>query len=536
MKFAIDRFRIGSEEEVDADIFYNKYIPRREERFYCPECGEIVYWRSRGGMHPNQFYHKARTEHSPECDKRVDGRAGLYLYERVGLPIFLTRNSAEQYQLNLGFPAVGEELLQRATAYQTKVSIIGGVHHQTIYVNQMNFFESVTTLVPIDFTPAYGKNYKIRIDSNSYFADLRIKWSDYANGFEYGGAIFTYEETGGKKVRYGDGISPGRQYYVVAKQFSPSYQEINSCVIGDIVLNKEEYIVYLMTINVTSDDEKRFSKINDYFQSRFGVWLLETFPELIPLWPPVVEQDTMIPVLKDRKTYFGVSSGNANPNVYGYHGSDTFLMSVRQDGQGYNMIEIPASTKEAAMSVDRKYVGREIVFSRKDIEFPSFSYEILLENEKGISLSIDAITPKILSSDLFIKTNAKMELYIGSKDKTFQHVAISEENSVVPARRNSTILYFLIENGVFLCCHAIPRIKQLYLDEMLYVKKIEQSYHGELIPAPRWTVYLLHNCIRAGKFMLAESIAKAIHGSKIYYGVLKVLANLKTEIGKMKTE
>ncbi len=536
MKFAIDRFRIGSEEEVDADIFYNKYIPRRQDRFYCPECGEIVYWRSRGGAHPNQFYHKIKTERSPECDKRVDGRAGLYLYERVGLPVFLTRNSSEQYQLNLGFPAVGEELLQRAMASQAKVSIMGGIHQRTIYVDQANFYDSLTTLVPIDFIPAYSKNYKIRIDSNSYLADLRIKWSDYADGFDDGGAIFTYEETGGKKVRRGDGISPGRQYYVIAKQFSPSHPEISSCAIGEIVLNNEKYIVYLMTIDVTSDDEKRFSKISNYFQLRFGVWLLETFPELIPLWPPVVEQDTMIPVLKGKKIYCGISSGNACPNVYGYYKSDTFLLPVRHSEQGCNMIEVSVSMKEAVISVDRKYAGREIVFMRKDIEFPSFSYEILLENEKGTPLPLDAVTPEVLSSELFIKTNAKMELYIGSKDKTFQHIAISEESSIVPARQNSAILYFIIENGVFLCCHAISKIKQLYFDEMIYVKKIEQSYHGELVPVPRWTTYLLRNCQKAGKFILAESIARAIRGSKIYYGVLKVLVNLKTDIEKMKAE
>lgn len=237
MKYAIDRFRIGSEEEIDADFFYNRYIPRRQNRFFCPECGEIVFWRSKGGTHPNQFYHKVKTERSPECDKRVDGRAGLYLYERVGLPVFLTRNSVEQYQLNIGFPAVGEELLQRAMACQAKVSIWGGIHQRTICIDRTNFFDAVTTLVPIDFIPMHSKNYKIRIDSNSNLAALRIMWSDYADGFDYGGAIFTYEETGGKKVRRGDGISPDRQYYVVAKQFSPSYPEISSCAIGDIVLN-----------------------------------------------------------------------------------------------------------------------------------------------------------------------------------------------------------------------------------------------------------------------------------------------------------
>ena len=148
MRYAIDRFRIGSEEEVDADYFYNKFIPRRQDRFFCPECGEIVYWRSKGGTHPNQFYHKVKTERSPECDKRVDGRSGLNLYERIGLPIFLTPSFGEHYLLNIGFPPVGANLLNQAAAYCVKINIIGGARQRAIYINQTNFYDNVATVVP----------------------------------------------------------------------------------------------------------------------------------------------------------------------------------------------------------------------------------------------------------------------------------------------------------------------------------------------------------------------------------------------------
>ncbi len=529
MRYAIDRFRIGSEEEVDADYFYNKFIPRRQDRFFCPECGEIVYWRSKGGTHPNQFYHKVKTERSPECDKRVDGRSGLNLYERIGLPIFLTPSFGEHYLLNIGFPPVGANLLNQAAAYCVKINIIGGARQRAIYINQTNFYDNVTTLVPIDFIPTYSKNYKIQIESSNTPFALRNKWADYADGFDIGGAIFTYEETGGKKIRRGDGISPNRQYYIVAKTFSPSYSEISSRVIGEIMLNGEKYTVYRMTINVTANDEKSFLAISNFFKSRFGVCLLETFPEVIPLWPPVVEQDAMVPVLKGRKIYCGVSSGNAIPNVYGYSGSDTYLLPLKHERQECKVIEIPASMKETIISVDRKYVGREIVFKQKNIEWSSFSYEIILEDDKGTDISMSAITQEILSSELLIKANAKMELYIGSMDNTYQHIVIAKNTVVVRARKNSVILYFLVEDGVFLCRETI-QVKHLDFDELIYHKKIKQAYHGKMVPVPRWAMYLLYNCKATGNLMLAESIAEAIHGSKIYVGVLKVLMDLRIDI------
>ena len=34
MKYAIDRYEMGLEKEVSADIFYNKYIPRKKDQYF----------------------------------------------------------------------------------------------------------------------------------------------------------------------------------------------------------------------------------------------------------------------------------------------------------------------------------------------------------------------------------------------------------------------------------------------------------------------------------------------------------------------
>ncbi len=47
MKYAVDRYGVDLEKEVSADIFY---IAQRDSRFFCPECGERVFWSSRGGQ------------------------------------------------------------------------------------------------------------------------------------------------------------------------------------------------------------------------------------------------------------------------------------------------------------------------------------------------------------------------------------------------------------------------------------------------------------------------------------------------------
>lgn len=127
MRYAIDRISVGIETEVEADDFNDQYyIPGRRTRFYCPECGEIVFFRAKGGNHPNQFYHQEKNESTPECDKRVDGRSELSLNQRGGLPLYLTGILSGTFQLSIGFPALGTEMLHKAAeaSYSVEISSV----------------------------------------------------------------------------------------------------------------------------------------------------------------------------------------------------------------------------------------------------------------------------------------------------------------------------------------------------------------------------------------------------------------------------
>ena len=45
MRYAVDRYILGHEREVAAKSFLPlSYIPSRKERFFCPECGETVFF------------------------------------------------------------------------------------------------------------------------------------------------------------------------------------------------------------------------------------------------------------------------------------------------------------------------------------------------------------------------------------------------------------------------------------------------------------------------------------------------------------
>lgn len=522
MRYAIDRLELGLEKEVSADSFYSKYIPKKNDRFFCPECGEPVFWRSRGGRQPDKFSHYKRTDQTPECEKRVDGCSNLNLYERVGLPVYLTVRSVNQFCLNIGFPAVGEQLLEEAVQQKVKVCIAGAEYQRTILVNAVQFLEDSITLVPVDFIPTLGKNFEITIESDKKIVELRKKWSNYADGFGYGGAIFSYGEDGGKKIRRGDNVSVDQQYYVIARQFDPP-QEICTQKIGTVFLSKKVYNVYTITINVSIENINRFKYIKNYLQKQFGVWLLQTTPELIPLWPPVIEQGVMIPVKSHSKVYCSVFSGNDEPNVYRYDGCETSSVKVYKDEGGIHTVAFSVSSQEMFLSVDRKYAGREVAFQAKDITYSNFEYDFFIEKENGILLSWKEITSDILSDAIFLNANTKIEMYIGNRDKTFRHIPVRAQRMAVSVEYNSEEVLFVSENSVVIHFRVKIADKAESLKESLTEDIIRQCCRGEWISVPYWVVNILLEWRKAGFGRISDEVSRTISNGKMPVGLLKIL-------------
>lgn len=88
---------------------------------------------------------------------------------------------------------------------------------QEIRLSKARFLEDQTTLIPVSFIPKSTLNYTIDISPSDFDDFIRRKWSDYADGFTYDGAIFTCEDNGGKKIRRGDSISTHKSYYLMSR-------------------------------------------------------------------------------------------------------------------------------------------------------------------------------------------------------------------------------------------------------------------------------------------------------------------------------
>lgn len=531
MRYAIDRYSVGVETEVEADDFDGQYyIAKRRNRFFCPECGEIVYFRAKGGTHPNQFYHQEKTESTPECDKRVDGRSELSLSQRVGLPLFLTGILSGQFQLSIGFPALGSDMLQKAMIAGYTVEISSGNHSNTVRVNQATFIENATTLIPVNFIPAFGGNYAITITGESNVYGLQRKWSDYADGFGVDGAIFTCEETGGKKIRRGDSISTNRYYYIVLKNSIPPYKEINYSVVGRFDIGKDTYRVLKIMITASVNDKEDFTEISLYLKNHFGVWLLECQPELIPIWPPIVQREFSIPVQGESSVICAVSSGNAEPSVYVYSEYAVKKMEIQNDYDGIATIELLLGSRPIVLSVDRKYVGREITFSHATIPPSDCSYEISIKDETDEIIPIDELDREKLSSTLSFVSNSKMELYIGTENKIFRHVPIRDSITSIPTIELLNSLYIFVGSGI------IKKLKYNLENEVefdtIFTERIINSKKGNMVPVPRWADYIIKSFRNDDRKELYKAVMTTVSNGRIYTDTLKQLRLI--ELGSTK--
>lgn len=528
MKYAIDRYFPGKEQEVSADEFYGKYIYSKHRRFFCPECGEIVFWRSRGGRKLNdEFYHQTKTEATPECDKRVDGRSDLTVSQRVGLPLYLVRQSSNLFQLNISFPALGTQLCDRAAKEFCTVSISTGKSQKTLPINFINFYADEATLIPIDFIPSGGRNYEIQISTSSFQYQIERKWADYADGFEQGIAIFLQTETGGKKVRRGDSITIGEHYYVVARSFAPYYPEITAKNVGTVLLNSQIFSVYDTVISIDTNNTSRFSIINNYIKSILGVWLVDQTPAVIPLWPPAIESDGYSPVKTTNKLYCSVSSGNSSPSVYTYSNCGVERVPIFDDGKTRSVIFYLGNGAVLA-SVDRKYVGREIYFANRPIADPfgSFSFKIL--NKDNEELASFDLSEANIARGFQLNTESKVDLYIESKDKVFQQVPIRQMLTSIPERRNPAALHFFAEGKEIATVSLRDPTAQILTQQMDISNEIKKHLHGSWLPIPRW----LHKFIT----LLEPNAQKLIRGNianqKIQRGLIVYLFSLKEEINR----
>jgi hypothetical protein len=523
LKFAIER-HFGFEQEVEAsDNLIRHFV------YYCPECGENVHFVKSGGCKGAYFAHNKKTDVSPECDKRVDGIINLPLSERLGLSLYLL-NENNKFSLALSFPALGELELIKAFNKNTKVNI---GDNYSVKVSSANFFEDKSTLISVNFIPKYGK-YKISYQNSYGLTRLLTTWPDYAEAFVKHGIIFSIKSNGCKRVKTGDSIVIGREYYYIIRDKSYSYylnhKEINIEHVGNLNLKNECYEVFKLKVTLDKSLENRsriLQNIGDDLFNLFGVRLNEETSEILSLWPPVIQTDVCTPVFTSTKLFANVISSNPSPNVYYYrNGLGTPEKWVAKD----KMITLPFLYGEVIFSVDRKYVGRESYFVKRNITPITYDNNIEFYNgdklvENTNKLRLDSL------KDSYIRCNSKMDLIAKSNNYTFRKIPIREDTYPINTFKYGDELIFVAEDNIAghtVLCRDRQKTSLLLYESLL--NELNKASYGVPVPVPGWVYKVVKKMVLIKEYDLANSIKNHIHNNKISYGVYVLLTKYKEEL------
>lgn len=360
MKTALDFYARGKQKEANADEYdRSRYYSR--DRFICPECGEAVHLTGNGKNNHFAHYPDKNNTISVECDRRVDGNPTDSVYERIGLPIYMRKNSSGDFYLYMGFKALPPGLMEKAIKESISVKIDG---RNTYRINTERFSCDGTALIPLDYIPLSGHKYHLYYKPVNKAYAVSQHWSDYADGFSYEGAIFTVSEQGGKKIRHGDSITTDEMYYWVRRQpqlpsFIPGI-EMKKC--GRLILKDNVLNVFCGSFSSDISDTE-FSYLTSYLRSNLKIHLLEKQPEFVPIWPPIVKtEDGYIINNREQSVYGYVVSGNDNPRIYVYQGirkNPDELVSVN------HLTCVRVWDQEALVNIDRKYVSSGTLFLKR---------------------------------------------------------------------------------------------------------------------------------------------------------------------------
>lgn len=174
MKTAIDFYVRGKQKEAHADD-YDRNSYYSSSRFICPECGETVHLTHKKDS--NHFSHYKMKDNSPQCDRRAYSVSTDSIYERLGLPLYIRKETdSNRYNLLMGFRPLPSSILEMAEREQVSIKLAGERKYR---VNRERFSVNQTFLMPIDYIPPAGQNYHLTIEPANKLTLFKKYWSNY---------------------------------------------------------------------------------------------------------------------------------------------------------------------------------------------------------------------------------------------------------------------------------------------------------------------------------------------------------------------
>lgn len=277
---------------------------------FCPCCREQVNLRA-GKIRDPYFAHSARDANTPDCDSRVNS-IGISTYLKESLPLQLKPvGGHSNFELFIGFPKLGEDLLKVAEKNNFEVVISSSSAPEENFrlkINRRNFLADELTSFHIYRVPAYGSEWKIEWIGRVNIG-LSIKWANYCTGIHpYSNPIFDTKRNY-KRVLPGGDIYLDHKYLLIRGNRLTEQEIADLALIkeGDIRYNNLNHEVYSLQIpSSVAEDFEQFEELKKKVQDLFQLNLSDPRLKPLALWPPASLCGNTYKPLRRNKLFFSI--------------------------------------------------------------------------------------------------------------------------------------------------------------------------------------------------------------------------------------
>lgn len=366
MDRAIDNYSIGRQHEVSAEeIEKLKFgsISAATKRFVCVICGETVRFQCRGKTKKEYFAHLNDEDDKKFCEERIKSNGNYTIYECVGLPIYIKKTINNNFKLCIGFYNIDEKTLSYAENENMFVSVESkfGKAQETgkFFINNSNFSPNGINYKILDFV---AERYGIKYSSQSTERLIGKRWGDFAEGILSGGALFTFDDSGGRKIRINEVITTGVDYLLMIqyRNYAPQIEGLDCQFYGEVEFKSYQCKLYKVLFNTVN------KRLSDFCRATLKVSLLYRQVSLFPIWPPCSKKDNMLSFFNNVKVgHFAVISDSEMPKIFNHSDNMPSPINVSKKHGSIYTVKVPIKNIVTPLTIDRNSSGGILLINNK---------------------------------------------------------------------------------------------------------------------------------------------------------------------------
>lgn len=249
--------------------------------YSCTLCGEPVKF-FRGYIQKAHFRHKRGSPIAKTCDFYA-GNLSEYsddLRRKIsGLPFYL-KQIGNFFQLYLGFWSIDESTLAKEIQRGQEVNIRSAKGLKIGFVDLASVHANEIYRLPISWIyDSYELNYEMPKTS------LTEKWGNKTPGIFPNGMFFRIGDIYSRSISLNGVVTTDTDYYLLSQYpvTSRSFLEVKESY-SLLTQNPQKWKIYKILFTKITGDAARYARDHH-------VQLLEKPPEIIPLWPPCIQNN-----------------------------------------------------------------------------------------------------------------------------------------------------------------------------------------------------------------------------------------------------